>query len=163
MCYRWPGSAHDSTIFNNSALCERFEQDEFGSETIILGDSAYPPANYICKPLANPMTYAEKKYQKSQIKTRNVVERTFGGLKRMFPILAFGMQCKLPKVQDVIVTCCILYNMAKDSGNAYENDPIKNDELQFQADIANRIRTARQGNQQLSTTRFLIDHYFSNI
>lgn len=32
---RWPGSAHDSTIWNNSLLQTRFEQGEFRNATLL--------------------------------------------------------------------------------------------------------------------------------
>lgn len=32
---RWPGSTHDSTIFNNSRLKERFEEGEFQNSWLL--------------------------------------------------------------------------------------------------------------------------------
>ncbi|CAI6359742.1 unnamed protein product [Macrosiphum euphorbiae] len=40
---------------------------------------------YIFTPLLNPVTNAEKNYNKAHIKTRNIVERVFGVWKRKFP------------------------------------------------------------------------------
>lgn len=42
---RWPGSAHDSTIFNNSRIRTRFENGEFPN-ALLLGDSGYPVRSY---------------------------------------------------------------------------------------------------------------------
>ncbi|XP_015373561.1 PREDICTED: putative nuclease HARBI1 [Diuraphis noxia] len=78
---RWPGSVHDSTIFENSLLRARFENNEFEG-CFLLGDGGYPCRNYLMTPLLNPTTNAELKYQKSQIGTRNIFERVFGVLKR---------------------------------------------------------------------------------
>lgn len=63
---RWPGSAHDSRIFNNSLLKARFENNEFGN-CYLLGDSAYASKRYMLVPLANPVSEAEKRYNRAQI------------------------------------------------------------------------------------------------
>ncbi|XP_045541246.1 putative nuclease HARBI1 [Papilio machaon] len=84
---RWPGSVHDSTIFNDSPLCAQFERGDFGT-MVLLGDSGYPCRPYLLTPLLNPLTHAEEAYNQSQIKTRNLIERLFGVLKRRFPCLS---------------------------------------------------------------------------
>ncbi|XP_060846433.1 putative nuclease HARBI1 [Rhopalosiphum padi] len=38
---RWPGSSHDSTIFNNSSIRGKFERGEM-SDSLLIGDSGYP-------------------------------------------------------------------------------------------------------------------------
>lgn len=73
---RWPGATHDSNIFNNSSLKARFENTIQGK--FILGDSGYPSLKYLMTPLLNPVTAAEVLYNEAQIRTRNVVRRTFG-------------------------------------------------------------------------------------
>lgn len=105
---RWPGSSHDSTIFNNSTICTRFEQNAFGSG-IILGDSAYALQSYLMTPLLNPVTPAENLYNESHIRTRTIIERTFGIWKKRFPILSIGMKCNLEQVQDIVVATAVLH------------------------------------------------------
>ncbi|XP_055308671.1 uncharacterized protein LOC129572686, partial [Sitodiplosis mosellana] len=89
---RWPGSAHDSTIFTNSNLCDRLRQREFGHDSVIVVDSAYPPEKFACKPLNEPETLNETVYNNRQIKARNVAERLNGQLKKEYPILKYGME-----------------------------------------------------------------------
>lgn len=108
---RWPGSTHDATIFNNYRLLSRLEQGEFG-EFIIVADSAYSNTRYIATPLLQVNTPVEALYNESQIRTRNVVERSYGVWKRRFPVLAFGMRVKLETVKQIIVACAILHNIA---------------------------------------------------
>ncbi|KAI4465993.1 hypothetical protein MML48_3g00015527 [Holotrichia oblita] len=108
---RWPGSSHDSYIFNNSVLRMRFETGEF-EDFILLGDSGYPLRKYLLTPLEHPNTAADQLYNESQIRTRNTIERTFGIWKRRFPILTTGIRTKLPLAQAIIVTTAILHNLA---------------------------------------------------
>ncbi|XP_001951909.1 putative nuclease HARBI1 [Acyrthosiphon pisum] len=105
----WPGSVHDSTIFDNSLIRAKFENNEFGN-TFLLGDGGYPCRNYHLTPLLNPRTEAERKYQKAQIGSRNVVEGLFGVLKRRFPVLAVGIRTKLSTTMATIVATAVLYN-----------------------------------------------------
>ncbi|XP_023310355.1 putative nuclease HARBI1 [Anoplophora glabripennis] len=48
---RWPGSSHDSNIFQNSIIRRRFEYGDFGN-AVLLGDSGYPLRDYLMTPLA---------------------------------------------------------------------------------------------------------------
>ncbi|KAB0805309.1 hypothetical protein PPYR_02279 [Photinus pyralis] len=118
---RWPGSSHDSTIFHNSRLKYRLESGEF-RDGLLLGDSGYGVKRYLIPPLANPGNASEHLFNESQIRTRNVVERTFGVWKKRFPILSIGMEQSLPLVQDIIVTTAILHNIACDNGELLEDD-----------------------------------------
>jgi len=43
---RWPGSSHDSTIFNNSEIRRKFEMGEM-SNNLIVADSGYAQRNYV--------------------------------------------------------------------------------------------------------------------
>lgn len=74
---RWPGSAHDSTIFQNCNLRQRFERGHF-KDFLLVGESGYPVTNYLLTPLRNPRSRAEDIYNESQITTRNAVERSYG-------------------------------------------------------------------------------------
>ena len=62
MCFtnivcRWPGSTHDSRIFDNSALCAKFERNDV--EGILLVDGGYPCRRYLMTSVANPTTTQE--------------------------------------------------------------------------------------------------------
>lgn len=60
---------------------------------------------------------------RSQISTRNVVERSYGVLKRRFPILHSGMQLsRVEAIQKVISVCCVLHNLCIDLGDTFEEE-----------------------------------------
>lgn len=122
----------------NSVFREKIDRGDFGTDSVILADSAYAPVYYACKPFRNSigLTCAQKAYQKAQITTRNAVERAIGVLKRRFPCLALGMNYRLEKVQDVIISCCILHNMILQETEVNRKDPIEHDERNFQRAIS---------------------------
>lgn len=124
---RWPGSTHDSTIFKHSVVQHNFEAGEY-EEYLLVADSGYENTFYLCTPFtqhrdAAQLSNAEKVYQRAILTTRNVVERSYGLLKRRFPILMFGMQLKrLSLIQKIISVCCMLHNICIDMGDAEVDD-----------------------------------------
>ncbi|XP_031348100.1 putative nuclease HARBI1 [Photinus pyralis] len=108
---RWPGSAHDATIFNNSRLKTLFEAGHFRS-AIMLGDSGYGLKQYLLTPLLNPITRPQQLYNESHIRTRNCIERTNGVWKRRFPVLCYGLRCEMETGLTIIVATAVLHNIA---------------------------------------------------
>lgn len=163
VCCRWAGSAHDATIFTNSNLYQRFDEGEFGRDSVILGDSAYAPDYFMCKPHRNPVTESERRYQECQIKTRNIAERTFGVLKERFACLSRGMAFRLNKVQDIILACCILHNLIKQEDTIILDRPVEPNEMDLQAAIGRQLLFEQQ-NQRRGRERkiqsFLINSFF---
>ena len=104
---RWPGSAHDSRIFHESSVKAYLEEDNI--EGHLLGDSGYPCLSYLMTPLLNPVSAAETRYNRAQVRGRNIVERFNGMWKRRFPCLNY-MRIKLETVFAVIIACATLYN-----------------------------------------------------
>jgi len=131
---RWPGSVHDSTIFDSSNLrahmhCQTEQNESYG---YLIGDGGYACRKYMLTPLTNPVTAAEKAYNASQILARNCIERTNGILKRRFPALKYGMRIRVDNALPVIVAAVVLHNIAVMVG---EEDPPEDQLLhQFIAD-----------------------------
>ncbi|XP_026738240.1 putative nuclease HARBI1 [Trichoplusia ni] len=109
---RWPGSAHDATIFNNSELRAQCESGLFGNKWL-LGDSAYPLKSYLLTPLLNPQTQSQQLYNEAHIRTRNCIERCFGVWKRRFPIVALTMRLSLSRANAVIIATAVLHNICR--------------------------------------------------
>ncbi|CAH2109231.1 unnamed protein product [Euphydryas editha] len=106
----WRGSTHDSRIFNESRLKQRFEGGEFKGR--LLGDSGYACTPYLFTPVLHPATIKEEMYNRAHIHTRNSVERCFGVWKQRFRCLLRVFTTKLDNTKLYIVTLAILYNIA---------------------------------------------------
>ncbi|XP_066600070.1 putative nuclease HARBI1 [Prorops nasuta] len=110
---RWPGSTHDSTIFDNSRIKAQFENNMFGNG-LLLGDSGYPCLPYLLTPLQNPQRPAEVLYNEALIRTRCMVERCFGIFQRSFPVLSIGSRFRTPqKTLTLIMACAVLHNVSR--------------------------------------------------
>lgn len=107
---RYPGSYHDSHIFDRSSVKGKFERRELPG--YLLGDAGYPCLPYLLTPFREVRTPGERNYNRAQIHTRNVVERLFGVLKRLFPCLRHGLGTKVSTSCYIIVACAVLYNIA---------------------------------------------------
>jgi hypothetical protein len=121
---RWPGSVHDSTIFDNCHL--RAVLETRPPEGYLVGDGGYPCRQYLLTPLANPLTDAERSYNQAQVSARNCIERANGMLKRRFPALKYGLRLHLKNTLPVIVATVVLHNIAVTLG---EEEPPEDQEL----------------------------------
>ncbi|XP_022920357.2 putative nuclease HARBI1 [Onthophagus taurus] len=163
---RWPGSVHDSTIFNNSRIRARLENGDF-QNGILLGDSGYPLREYFLTPLAEYRTRPEELYNEAHIRTRNTVERFFGNWKRRFPVLAYGLRLKISTVMEVIVATAVLQNITR-TVMAEENVAVLPDDIN-EADLnvqieAGRVEMNNIGNNGIYYLRDnLINNYFNDL
>jgi len=122
---RWPGSAHDSTIFDHSRIKTLFEMGAF-SDGLLL---AYPNLPYIMTPFQNPATAAEHIYNEAQIRTRSRIERLFGLWKREFAVLSIGTRFHtIERTPPIIVAVAVLHNIIQQEieqnvieGGLYDN------------------------------------------
>lgn len=108
---RYPGSCHDARIFRSSSLYHRLENNPLPG--FLLADSGYAVTSYMLTPLRNPCLPAEVLYNKSQILTRNLIERTFGCWKSKFWCLK-GLRLKLSTSLNVITACAVIWNFLLD-------------------------------------------------
>lgn len=156
---RWPGSAHDSTIFNMSRVRSQFENGEFRG-SLLVGDSGYPLKSYLLTPLSNPISPEEHLYNESHIRTRNTIERCFGVWKRRFPILSLGIRLKREKIELIVVATAVLHNIASKNGDPTPSqlDSIPEEMPTFNTgDASNNNSTSMDSN-----TRVSLVNYFSS-
>lgn len=108
---RWPGSKHDSRIFDTSEICAMFENNEVSG--VLLGDNGYPLRRYLLTPLLQCNTRAERRYNYALCQARVKIENLFGTWKRRFPCLRYTLRLKLYTTLIVIVACAVLHNLAR--------------------------------------------------
>ncbi|XP_032672665.1 putative nuclease HARBI1 [Odontomachus brunneus] len=104
----WPGSQHDSRIFQNSRIYMRYIRRELTG--ILVGDSDYSCLPFLLTPVQNPITDEQLAYNNIHVRTRQIVKRTFGMWKRRFPCLARGLTTKLICCTTIIVA--VLHNLS---------------------------------------------------
>lgn len=129
---RWPGSVHDSTIFNDCPLKVDLEHGLYGNGSYLLGDNGYACKKYLLTPFLNPNGAAEEAYNAAHIATRNTVERCFGLLKKRFPCLHTELKTSIENSLVIIVACSVLHNLAIDWR---DNPPQDRDEHIAEAEI----------------------------
>lgn len=116
---RWPGSVHDSRIFENSRVRGQLEDGLLPGH--LLGDSGYGLKNYLLTPVAKPTNAHEEAYV-SHIKTRSTIERAFGVLKRRFAYLGTKIRAGLETTQNIITAAMDLHNIAVETNLVMPND-----------------------------------------
>ena len=166
---RWPGSVHDSTIFDHSGIRALLETSP--SDGYLIGDGGYACRRYLMTPVANPTTPAQTRYNAAHVAARNCIERANGILKRRFPALKYGMRLKLQNILPVIVAAVVVNNIALMAGDEVPDD---DEEL---SDFVERRRQQRRtvgydpvevgppptpaGQANAALRQALIDNYFN--
>lgn len=72
--------------------------------------------------MRNPVTPPERKYNKAQIRTRNIIERVFGVWKRKFPCLQRGLANAPSTIVNIIIACAMLHNISRKYQNNLNAD-----------------------------------------
>lgn len=106
----WPGSTHDSRIFQWSRVYGRFHRRQIRG--LLLGDSGYAQNEFTFTPIRNPATPREVRYNRSHIDTRNSVERLFGVWKRRFACLRKKLANAPQTCTHIVTACAVLHNIA---------------------------------------------------
>ncbi|KAM7301071.1 putative nuclease HARBI1 [Ixodes scapularis] len=109
----WPGSVHDSRIFDNCRAKVLYEEAVMTG--VLLGDMGYACTPYLMTPFADPGKAGSPhdRYNKAHIKTRNSIERAFGVWKRRFPCLDMRLQHKPERSAGIITACAALHNLGR--------------------------------------------------
>jgi hypothetical protein len=111
-----PGRCHDSNVLKSSLLWRSMEV--IGNRpfdgAVILGDSAYPLLQWLITPIPgdHPPNSAKGRFNVAHLKTRNIVERSFGVMKNGFSVLKSTIRLQDPlESSNIIVSATILHNL----------------------------------------------------
>ncbi|XP_061193784.1 putative nuclease HARBI1 [Saccostrea echinata] len=150
---RWPGSTHDSHIFNMSGIKQDIERD-FRSinDGIILGDSGYACKPYLMTPYLRPSSQAEERFNTAHSKTRVTIERTFGWWKRRFHVLHSEIRMKPERVCTIIGACAVLHNLA-----IMYNEPPMDEDITVNGNIQGNYNGPEDGK---NIRNYITQHYF---
>jgi hypothetical protein len=115
---RFPGSSHDSFIWNSCTLKRRFVAGDYGN-FVLLGDSGYAQRPWLMTPVRNPMTPAQLRYNGIHTGTRFKIENTFGIWKSRFRCIdksGGAMQYWPQRCCKIITATAVLHNYAIRNG-----------------------------------------------
>ena len=147
---RWPGSTHDSRIFENSNIADKLRDGVlFG---ILLGDSGYACRAYLLTPILKPKNAGEVRYNTAHRRTRCVIERCFGLLKRRFPCLHLGLRTALPNILVIIVATAVLHNFTLIHREQDFDEEIEDENVPF--DIVAAADASGNAKRQLIISRY---------
>lgn len=162
---RWPGSTHDATIFRNSHLTRRFQNGDFG-DRLLVGDKGYGIKTSLITPVRTVRTRNQNLFNEAQIRTRNPIERFFGVFKRRFPVLALGIRLKTEKVEEIVVACGVLHNIAcmmNDDPPEDINEEVEREIVLAIVEEAEAGGNHRNPNRDNIIREMLINQYFANL
>ncbi|XP_024878548.1 putative nuclease HARBI1, partial [Temnothorax curvispinosus] len=145
---RYPGSIHDTFIWNNSNaktamvhLYRRFPQKNFH----LLGDSGYSLRPWMMTPIIGAVEGSpEALYNRKQMRCRALVEQCNGLLKMRFRCLLKHrvLHYSPPTASKIIYTCAVLHNMCIDQNVPLDlNDD--NEDIDFGMYNENHIANER--------------------
>ncbi|XP_059212521.1 putative nuclease HARBI1 [Centropristis striata] len=106
---KWPGSVHDSRIYRECSLSNRFARGEF--DGYLLGDRGYPCQPSLLTPYPDPEPGPQQRFNVAHCRTRARVEMTLGILKSRFQCLR-KLRVTPERACDIIVACVVLHNIA---------------------------------------------------
>ena len=120
----WPGSTHDSRIWNRSEVKNYIEQQR---RYLIAGDTGYPISEVLIKPYttAEAANSQRKRVFNSRLSGLRTVmsENMFGIWKRRFPVLK-NLRADFNLSQKIIVATAILFNY----GQVIDDEPPEEDD-----------------------------------
>ncbi|KAJ3623608.1 hypothetical protein Zmor_004405 [Zophobas morio] len=166
---RYPGSTHDSFIWNNSNVLDFLQNlhTRGHSTYYVLGDSGYALRPWLMTPIQNVVPNTpEGRYNESQKRTRSIIERCNGVLKMRFRCLLKHrvLHYHPEKAGKIIKVCVVLHNMCI-ANNVEEQEDNDEVEVDFGMNINDeQIAHNERVNPQLAAGRTMqariIRNYF---
>lgn len=121
---------------------------------ILVGDSGYACRSYLMTPILKPKNEGEVRYNTAHRRTRCVIERCFGRLKRRFPCLHLGLRTALQNTLVIIVASTVLHNFALMQQEQDFDEDMEDEDVPF--DIVAAADVSGNAKRQL-----IISQYFA--
>ena len=142
----WPGSVHDSKVFNNSDFLKYLQNvpDQF----VFFGDAAYPCQRNLIVPFKGPnLTNEQKRFNYCHSATRMVVERAIGLLKGRFRRLMYYVDMRnIKDIIECILAACVIHNIALMNDVFQDIQELIEDGLHAEGENDDRVNDAPRGN-----------------
>ncbi len=125
-----PGSVHDATILQSSAMYRKLKDGdilpeifkEFEGEKIppiILGDSAFPHHTWLQKPYSHAVLTEKESYFNYRLsRGQMVTECAYGQLKGRWRMLYRKSECTPDTMKDIVLACIVLHNICIDKDDS---------------------------------------------
>lgn len=157
---QFPGSVHDSFIYNNCGLRTFLHSQDCPPNSWLLGDKGYPLEHRLLIPIRVPNNEMEERYNRAHRHCRNTIERVFGILKLVWRILhdSGGILLYKPqKVIKIIICSAMLHNIRMNNNFPIEYDADFHEDDDIYIPEENNIIDQRRGDvvrQQLINNMF---------
>eukprot|EP00794_Sanderia_malayensis_P004948 gene4948-5596_t len=128
----YPGS-DDSRVLRNTLIFHEANNGTFLKTPVfkiknktfrpyIIGDSAYPPLDWLLKPFpfSNDMDRRQRRFNYCVSKARVSMERAFGTLKGRWRIPSQKIPLEPSYTADIVIACTVLHNICED-----RNEPVE--------------------------------------
>ncbi|XP_052819304.1 putative nuclease HARBI1 [Mya arenaria] len=102
------------------AICIKCRHPEGVMDGYLLGDSGYACRRYLLTMYLNTRSPPQERYNRALVKTRVIIEQTYGVLKRRFPCLSYGLRVQPQRCCQIILTCSFLHNFDLDNGYIFD-------------------------------------------
>lgn len=166
----WPGSVHDSRIFNLSPLRKAIREGAIMQRPIanvqghqvkpwLVGDAGYSLQPWMITPiLGHHLDAKSESFNFYQSSTRIIVEQAFGILKARWRWLAGKMVITdATRLSDVIVVACILHNLMMRLNDLFDNEWAGGVDLNLQPSALSRAEAEASGDGK-EVRAILLEH-----
>ena len=166
------GKSSDSTVFKNSVLGQKINQNELNlplpralpNDTsgacmpdVIVGDEAFVLAGNVMRPYANRNLGDTKRIFNYRLsRARRMVECAFGILCNKWRILHRAIDFEVEVAQIITQTCCVLHNYVR------RRDSIPFEDSLYACDLNDVARQGTRANNHGIATRDYFAEYFNS-
>lgn len=113
----WPGSAHYSSVWTNSAVYTKLKEDQtfIPKGSYLIADGAYALDEFLMVPFSEyncVMGNKEKLFNVSLHTIGCIINQAFGRLKNLYCRLQYLNIVKVDNVKHIVAAACILHNLS---------------------------------------------------